>query len=386
MDKFKILAEEVREHVFNQIIPFWEGLKDERGGFCGFVGRDLAKDFSAPKGGILTSRILWFFSNAYMAQKSEKTARLAKHAYEFLRDVFLDKEYGGVYWTVKDNKPDDDMKHVYCQAFSVYALASYYRAFGETEALDLAMAQFNLIEEKGKDEYGYLEALNRDFSPSDDNEKLSEDGYDAKKTMNTLLHVAEAYTELYLANKDGRVKAALAETLRLTREKVYNPAKGQLEVFFDEKYNPISDIYSYGHDIEASWLIDRAADALGDTSFSALTSLLCNNVLAEAFDGKALYNQKLRGEIDKTRIWWVQAETIVGALNEYQKNGDEKLLDAAFAVWEFIKKYIIDQKSGEWFWQTDEFGKPDNEPFVSPWKCPYHNGRMCLEVISRYGK
>lgn len=385
------LAKEVKQHLEEKIIPFWKGLRDnEHGGYYGYVDYDLNVQKEHEKGCILNSRILWFFSNACLALGDDSLLEEAAHAYRFLKDVCFDQEYGGVYWSADyDGNIADSTKHTYNQAFAIYALSSYYEAAGDKEALELAMELFERIETTCVDEYGYLESFTRDWRP-ENNEKLSENGLLADKTMNTLLHILEAYTELYRVSGNDDVRERLEDALRTFRNKVYNPDKKQLEVFFDAGLNTISDLYSYGHDIEASWLLDRACEVLQVKELEDETKEY-TNVLAETVCGTALdidgsmKNECFRGEVDTTRVWWVQAEAMVGFYNMYQKTSDERFLKATEGLWNYIKKYVVDQREGsEWFWELDKDGKPESgKPIVEPWKCPYHNGRMCLEMMRR---
>ncbi len=384
------LAHEVRKELTDRIVPFWKQLRDdEHGGYYGYMDFDLNVDKCYEKGCILNSRILWFFSNAYMTLKDKTLLSEADHAYRFMRDCCEDKEFGGVFWSVSyDGKPLDTTKHIYNQAFAIYALSSYYAASNDGGALEFAMDLFEKIETIGTDSYGYLESFNRKWE-LEDNDKLSENGLLADKTMNTLLHVLEAYTELYRVNKDEKVKAALVKILDAFRNQVYNEKTNRLEVFFDEKMNTISDLYSYGHDIEASWLLDRACTVLSDEKITAetheYTNALVAEVYKEALDNGAMNNECFKGVVDTTRVWWVQAEAMVGFYNCYEKTGEEKYKDITEQLWEYIKKYIIDKRAGsEWFWDLDKDGKPvSKKPIVEPWKCPYHNGRMCMEIIRR---
>lgn len=384
------LAHEVRRELTDRIIPFWKKLRDdEHGGYYGYMDFDLKVDKEYEKGCILNSRILWFFANAYMTLKEKSLLAEAAHAYSFMRDYCEDKEYGGVFWSVTyDGLPLDTTKHIYNQAFAIYALSSYYAASNDSSALDFAMSLFEKIETIGTDSYGYLESFNRKWE-LEDNDKLSENGLLADKTMNTLLHVLEAYTELYRVNKDEKVRSALVKILDAFRNQVYNEKTNRLEVFFDEKMNTISDLYSYGHDIEASWLLDRAATVLSDDKIKADTNAYTNKLVAEVYkealaDG-AMNNECFKGVVDTTRVWWVQAEAMVGFCNCYEKTGEEKYKDITEQLWDYIKNYIIDKREGsEWFWDLDKENNPvSRKPIVEPWKCPYHNGRMCMEIIRR---
>lgn len=388
-----MFVQEVKDHLIHKIIPFWEGLKDEEfGGYYGYKGFDLVTDKEAVKGCILNSRILWFFSNCYMLTGDEELMQHARHAYCFLKEHCVDRINGGIYWSLTyDGKPEDTTKHTYNQTFAIYALASYYDASKDEEALKLALALRDIIEEKCKDEYGYLEAFNISFVP-EDNEKLSENGVIAEKTMNTLLHVFEAYTELYRVTKLDEVGDSIRFMLDIIADKVYNSKEGRQEVFFDRTWHTLIDLYSYGHDIETAWLVDRGLEVLGDPEYtrklSVITESITKNIYDRAYIDHSLVNEAENGIVDTTRVWWVQAEAVVGFINGWQKCPDHmEYLDAAKDIWNYISTYLVDNRAGsEWYWALDKNRKPHEKPIVEPWKCPYHNGRMCIEVIRRMQK
>ena len=385
-----MFKEEIRNELENHIIPFWDSLCDyERGGFYGFMDSSLNLDKNAPKGVILHSRILWFYSNCYLTLGRKDCLEKAKHAYDFLNKYCVDRENGGVYWMVNaDGTVNDDLKHTYCQAFFVYAMSGYYDASGDKAALDLAMSVFDVIESKCTDEVAYLEAQSREFELVP-NDFLSENDIMADKTMNTVLHLIEAYTELYRVSKEHRVLDRLKFLLDLTYDKIYDKENAKLLVFFDREMNVLGDIHSYGHDIEATWLLDRACDIIGDPALTAKLSSMNEKIVANianiAYENGALNNECVNGEINKWRVWWVQAEAVVGFLNAVQRYSDPEYRNISETVWQYIKANIIDKRTGgEWHSQVDENGDyADFKPVVEPWKCPYHNGRMCLEVIKR---
>ena len=390
MQDIRAFASDVKKHLTEKIIPFWKSLRDdEYGGYYGWLDYDLKLDRKAVKGCILNSRILWFFSNAYLLLGEKDLLREAAHAFRFLKDYCVDRENGGVFWSLTfDGQPEDTTKHTYNQAFAIYALSSYYDASGDGEALELARDLYRVIETKCRDEYGYLEAFNIRFEP-EENDKLSENGVMAEKTMNTLLHVFEAYTEFYRVTKAPEVADDLRFMLGLIAEKVYNPALGRQEVFFDRTWNSLIDLYSYGHDIETAWLVDRGLDVLDDASFKKrlrpITKEITKNIYERAYTGHSLVNEAENGVVDTTRVWWVQAEAVVGFLNGWQRMPEHtEYLEAAEDIWNYIKEKVVDHREGsEWFWAVAEDGAPLEKPIVEPWKCPYHNGRMCIEVIRR---
>lgn len=385
------LAAEMKQHLQDVILPFWKGLKDEEfGGYYGFMDTELNLDKKAVKGCILNSRILWFFSNAWAVLQDESLKEYADHAYEFMKKYCYDEERGGVYWSVTyDGKPEDTTKHTYNQAFAIYALSSYYDVSGNKEALALAQKLRDVVEEKCFDEVGYKEALDIHFNPAE-NDKLSENGVMADRTMNTLLHVFEAYTELYRVSKDEIAATKLRWMMDLVADKIYNPALHRQEVFFDNNYTSLIDLHSYGHDIETAWLVDRGASVLGDEAYiskmAPITADLEQNVYKLAYSENSFKNECERGVDDERRIWWVQAEAVVGFYNGWQKdNSKTHYLEAAENIWKFIQDKVVDKRPGsEWFSEVDVNGKPYmHKPILEPWKCPYHNGRMCLEMIKR---
>ena len=377
---------QVRAHLTEDLIPFWKSLRDDtRGGYVSLVGSDLTRDPLAERGCILNSRILWFFASAYGALGEESLLGEAAHAYEALLGM-LDPVNGGMYWSVDAaGHPLDTTKHTYNQAFAVYALSTYARVTGERAPLDLAFRIFETIETRCRDAGGYLEAQSADWRPAG-NDKLSENGVEAGRTMNTLLHVLEGYTALYEAGGDPRVRERLREILDTWAEKVWNPEKRRQEVFFDPDWHTLIDLHSFGHDIETSWLADHTLEVLGD---EALTARIRPKLLAMAEEtlklawtaGNGFSAEMERGKVDTTRVWWVQAEALLGFLHAWGLTREARFLDAARDQWDYIREKVIDPRCGEWRWSLREDGTDTGKPFVEPWKCPYHNGRMCLEVL-----
>ena len=385
-------AKVFKEHLESNLIPFWNKMKDEiNGGFYGYADAKGNPDVKSVKGVILNSRILWFYSSAYQLLHKQELLEMADHAYRFLVDFCFDSQYGGVYWSVNyDGTVCDDTKHTYNQAFAIYALSAYYQASKRKEALNLAYVLYRVIEEKCKDNNGYLEAFKRDFTPSS-NEKLSENGVLAERTMNTLLHVLEAYSELYHADPFYEVGDSIRSILRLFEKKIYDSEKQICDVFFDSDYHSLIDLESFGHDIETSWLIDRGCSVLEDKAYQKemqpMIDGLAEAAYRNAFDKRqnALNNEREGDRIDSQKIWWVQAESVVGFYNAYQKNPQKtEYLHTAEKIWEFIQNHVIDSRSGEWIESIPSDNLPDSgQALVHPWKCPYHNGRMCMEMIQR---
>ncbi|UYO04653.1 AGE family epimerase/isomerase [Paenibacillus sp. PSB04] len=386
----KSIEQEIRMEWTEHILPFWAGLRDDRhGGYYGEVSVDLQTDTQAPKGGIATARQLWSFSAAYRVTGDEIWASHAKHAYSFLKDRLIDREYGGIYWMVDhEGQPLDTRKHVYAQSFAVYSLSEYSRATGDAEALELARELFGLIEEKGYDTgiQAYKEEFDREWHEQP-NEMLSENGINADITMNTTIHVLEGYTTLYRVWPDPRVRSALENLLSMLYNRIYDPEKKRLNVFFDRSWNSLLDLTSFGHDIEASWLIDDAMKAIGSdhADYAKMVVDIAYQIADTAVseDG-SLMNEQHGDRIDDTRIWWVQAESMVGFYNAYQRTGDTRFLDLIDRMWTYTKTHIIDSRGGgEWYWSVQADGQPDRREIAGPWKCPYHNSRFCIEIIER---
>ena len=384
-----MLQNESKVYLEEKLIPFWNSMIDKtNGGFYGQLNFDLVLNKTAKKGCILNSRILWLYSNAYLTLGDKSYLEYARHSFDFMRKYFVDKEFDGLYWSVNfDGTPNETLKHTYNFSFGLYALSSYYIASKDENAKILADNIFNLIETKCKAPIGYFEAFTRDFKP-EINEELSENGVIATRTMNTLLHVIESYNEYYLATKNNKVKQACEEILKTFENYVFEKDNDKLGVFFNDDFEQIIDLNSYGHDIEASWLLDKACEIIDDKDLAkrvtGFNSKIANRILKVAFENSALNNEVENGVVDKTRVWWVQAESILGFINEYEKNGDEKFLTSANEIWEYVKKYFVDNRPhSEWYSEVTFEGEPIKKDIVNEWKCPYHNGRMLLEVIKR---
>lgn len=388
------MEREMRSELTGRILPFWGGrvADRERGGFFGFIGPDGKPDPEAPRGAILNSRILWAFAAAFQALRDPGLAALARRAAEGIRNQFLDGTHGGVYWMVASSGgPVDDRKHIYAQAFAVYGLAEHFRATGEKESLADATALFRLIETHAYagEGRGYREAFSRDWRALDD-VRLGETDLNAPRSANTHLHLLEAYTTLLGAWPDPLLDSRLRSLVELFLDRIMDRTTGHLRPFFDESWVPCSRVVSYGHDIEASWLLTDAAAVLDDAALIARTRqaalLMAESVLKEGLDpmGGVFYTADPSGGVDKGKEWWTQAEAVVGFLNAYQETQRPDFLEAARDTWGFIQAHVLDHEHGEWYRRVDREGtpQPGNE-IVGPWKCPYHNARACLEVMRR---
>ncbi|MCM3870701.1 MAG: AGE family epimerase/isomerase [Pyrinomonadaceae bacterium] len=384
------IAEEWRDN----IAPFWlRYAPDEKhGGFHGWITNDLKIDKQAEKGIILNARILWTFAHAYKLYQNAEFLSLANRAFNYLTEHFIDREYGGVFWTLDyRGQPLDTKKRPYAQAFALYGLTELYLATGEVKALAEARALFDLLESRARDAAndGYFETFERDWTLADD-QRLSDVDQDEKKSMNTHLHVLEAYATLARATNDAGVKDRLRAVITLFLEHIIHPEKFYLKMFFNEIWTSKSDHLSFGHDIEGSWLLCEAAEVLADAELLAQVRNISVKMAQSLYnrgldgDGSLLYEADAGGIIDDDKHWWTQTEAVVGFVNAYQLSGHEYFLAAALRVWEFISRYLVDKQNGEWFWKTSRAGVPALEmPKLSQWKCPYHNGRMCFEISRR---
>lgn len=389
------LTTEMSEELTSNILPFWiNRMTDEANG--GFYGRITGEEVVMPqaeKGAILNARILWTFSSAYRLLKKEEYLAAATRAKRYIIDHFYDEELGGVYWSLDyQGRPLETKKQIYALGFAIYGLSEYHRATGDEEALDYAIRLFESIERHSFDpvKNGYCEALTREWGKMEDM-RLSAKDENERKTMNTHLHILEPYTNLFRVWKDKRLEQQLRNLIDLFTDKILNIKTGHLELFFNDDWVSKYRIVSYGHDIEASWLIHEAALVLGDEAVLAKVEPLVEYIAAAADegltpDGSMIYETFLdKGKTDTDRHWWVQAENVVGHVNLYQHFDDEVALQKALRCWEFIKQHLVNRKNGEWHWSVREDGTVNTDDDKAGfWKCPYHNGRMCMEIIERF--
>jgi mannobiose 2-epimerase len=359
----------------------------------------------APRGGVLCARILWTFSAVLRRTGDDAHRQVADHAFAALRDRFSDPGHGGTYWMLdqagrpladrKQTYALADRKQTYALAFSLYALAEYALATGSGDALERAVGLYHSIERHAADprDDGYWEARARDWSPLED-VRLSDKDLNAPKSMNTHLHVMEAYANLLRAWEDPGLRERLRAVVALHLDRIVDPATGHLRLFFDERWTPVSRGVSYGHDIEASWLLVEAAEAAEDGALleraKAAAVRMARVTLAEGDDpehGGVFAERHEDGRLDDEKHWWMQAEAVVGFLGAWELTGDEPLLAAAERTWAFVERFLVDRVHGEWRWRVRRDGTPiPGLPKVEPWKCPYHNSRAALEVADRVSR
>lgn len=393
LPELKKLQSQARDELVGNILPFWSNrMVDIRhGGFYGRMSGEGQLEELAEKGGILNARILWTFSEAYFQLKDSSNLTMARHAYTYILKGFFDKEFGGTYWKIShDGHPTDTKKQIYSQAFFTYALAAYFKATGDRTSLDNAILLYSLIEDKSFDtkRNGYLEAFSREWNLLDDM-RLSTKDNNEKKTTNTHLHILEAYTCLFQVWKNKKLDESLRNLINIFLNKIIDPQTKHLRLFFDEDWNSKSLLVSYGHDIEASWLLYEAARVLGDPAMQKAVRDCCIAVSDAAMeglqkDGSIAYEKDDSGHVDSDRHWWPQAEAVVGLLNTFELTGNKVYLTKAIHCWKYITEHLTDHSRGEWYWSIKADGTinlaDDKAGF---WKCPYHNARACMEIMQR---
>ena len=427
MNRIEILKSEVLDVLENNILRFWlDKMQDkENGGFYGQMTGEGELMKTADKGGILNARILWSFSAAYRVLRKPEYLEAATRAKEYIIEHFIDEEFGGTYWSLDyKGNPKDTKKQFYAIGFMIYGLSEYARATGDHEALEYAIQLYECIEEHSLDKQynGYIEACTREWGEIADM-RLSELDANFPKSQNTHLHIIEPYTNLFRALKELdaienatndyglkpyvgqfttvnisvdpdiviRLEASLRNLIHIFTDKILNPQTHHLDLFFDMDWKrEAGALESYGHDIECSWLLHEAALVLGDDIVLKKVEPIVQMVAKASEkglneDGSMVHEANLdTGYVDNDRHWWVQAENVVGWINIYQYFGDEDALQKALNGWQYIKNNLIDREGGEWWWSRDpqrNINRKDDK--AGFWKCPYHNSRMCLEILER---
>jgi mannobiose 2-epimerase len=392
----KALAQRLRSECASELrrlLRWWESrMADPAGGFYGRMDHLGRLQPEAPRGAILNTRILWAFSAAARQLGEEALERMAGHAFRYVHAQFRDLQFEGLHWMLDAaGQPLESKKQIYAQAFGIYGFSEYYQLSGDPQALEAAVALFRLVERHSRDprEGGYLEAFDRQWRPLGDM-RLSEKDANEAKTMNTHLHLLEAYACLFRAWPAPELAEALRALILLFLDRFLDPDTAHLRLFFDEHWQLKSHEISFGHDIEASWLLTEAAEALGEPELLRRTEAealrMAEAVLREGIDADgALMNEaEPQGLSDTRKIWWVQAEALAGFINAWQLSGGVRWLEAAARAWDFIVTRLVSPEVGEWRWQVDRQGTPcGEEDFAGPWKGPYHNGRALLEALRR---
>ena len=376
------------------ILPFWmtHSLDKVNGGFYGALTNDLEIHNEVPRSAILCARILWTYATAYRKLGDRQYLAMADWAYTTLRGVFLDPEYGGVYWTVDAaGQPVFDRKHHYAQAFAIYGLSEYYRATGQAESLELAQTLFQLLEKHAYDPVygGYIEGSSRSWETLADM-RLSDRDLNCRKSMNTMLHVLEAYTNLLRVWPDATLKAQHRALIESFLQHILDPSTGHFKLFFDDRWDSLLPNVSFGHDIEGSWLLLEAAGVQADPALLARVRQASLQIATAVYqdglepDGSLPYEAGPQGLVDSDKSWWVQAEAMLGFYNAYQLSGQPHFAQAARHSWDYIQANMVDRVHGDWIKKLHRDGTVDENYYkVGPWECPYHHSRACFEMLDR---
>lgn len=395
MESILKTCKELENELKEQILDYWinNAIDLDSGEFIGKVTSDGKTDKNAPKSAILHARILWTFSAAYNFFKDENYLKVADLAFQYMEDCFWDQEYGGIFWMLKQNgEPLDTKKHIYVQAFAIYGYSEYCKASNNRHALLQAIKLHRYIEKYSfqPDSLGYYEAFDRKWHQLND-VRLGETDIKEKYSMNTHLHIMEAYTNLHTAWENKLLQKRLKQLIRVHLDVMFDYDEDHFYSFFDADWNSKSNIYSYGHDIEAIWLLTDATKKLSNKvlykEVVPVAKKVAYKVVSEGLDGNygGIFNSGSSNKVlDNDKHWWVQAEAMVGFLEAYRITGDQVFINAICDIWSFVKQNIKDTKNGEWFFRVSNEGIPYmNEDKVGPWKCPYHNSRACLEFLQR---
>lgn len=423
-EQLQLMKQEMQDVVENNILHFWldKMLDHEHGGFYGRIDGNNQLHPEAEKGAIINARILWSFSAAYRVLGNPAYLEAATRAKNYFIKHFIDPEYGGVYWSVDYlGNPLDTKKQFYAIGFAIYGLTEYVRATGDREVLDYALQLYDCIEEHALDRKynGYIEACTREWGEIADM-RLSELDANYPKSQNTHLHIIEPYTNLLRCMKELHaqescdyvptigsvlpvgvtipvetimsVEASLRNLIDIFTDRILNSETHHLDLFFEKDWTRgAGHLESYGHDIECSWLMHEAALVLNDAEVLKKMEPIVQLVAKASEkglnqDGSMIHEANVdTGHVDDDLHWWVQAEAVVGFVNIYQYFGDENALDKAFCCWNYIKRNLIDYEHGEWYWSRHADGILNTiDDKAGFWKCPYHNSRMCLEIIERF--
>jgi mannobiose 2-epimerase len=385
---------QLEEELIGNILPFWmnHSMDKVNGGFYGALTNNLEIHNEVPRSAILCARILWTYSTAYRKLGGKDYLTMASWAYESLQNDFLDPAYGGVYWTVDAaGKPVFDRKHHYAQAFAIYGFSEYYRATEQPESLTMAQTLFHLLEKHAYDPIygGYIEGSSRKWETLADM-RLSDRDLNCRKSMNTMLHILEAYTNLSRVWEDASLKAQHRALIETFLQHIVDPSTGHFKLFFDDQWNSLLPNVSFGHDIEGSWLLMEAAEVQGDPALVEQVRQTAVQIASAVYqdglepDGSLPYEAGPDGLVDSEKSWWVQAEAMLGFYNAYQLSGQRRFEQAARQSWNYIQDKMVDRVHGDWIKKLHRDGSVDESNFkMGPWECPYHHSRACFEMLDR---
>ena len=391
------LARAAESELFDNILPFWvETAPDRtRGGFHGWISNDNSVDEKAPKGLVMHARLLWAFSAVLRFRDRREYREAADRALSFLMERLADPVHGGFWWrTDAAGKPTYRTKGVHGQALALYGLCEALGRPGGISGRDRiireADRQFELLECHARDSAGggYREVLTEDWKPHPDG-RLSSADIPCFNSMNTNLHVLEAYGSYCRVRRSPEAEEALGSLLRWFISSIYDPKRRHLTLYLDRHGRTMKDVDSYGHDIEAAWLLREGVRVLGDGDLEAemepVLAALADSVCSDGFsdDSGGLDYERDGAHRNTDRHWWVQAEALVGFRDRWEVDGEGKWLEAARRTWRYIEDSISDKRNGEWLWGRTADGKTLEKEKGGLWKTPYHNGRACMELMER---
>ena len=393
MSDLHLLKSQLSQELGNILIYWLDNAADTtNGGFVGQIDFEEKKIFQAEKGAVLNARILWTFSAAFQLIKDDELKSTAKKAFDYIEKCFYDEKNGGIYWSVNsDGSPKDTKNQIYALAFVIYGMTEYYAISKHEKALAIANALYRKIQEFSYDpiKSGYFEAFTQDWAPIEDL-RLSEKDANEKKTMNTHLHIAEAYANLYKVQPDEELRLEIIELLEVIETYFIDKNTGHLKLFFDENWIEKPDVISYGHDIEAAWLLLQCAEITTETQLIERYKKYAIRITDATFegidakDGGLWYEfNPLENKLIAEKHWWPQAELLIGFFNAWELTKDKKYLDVVMRNWNFIQQNILDKKNGEWIWGINADYSPIQKDKAGFWKCPYHNSRACIELLKR---
>lgn len=396
-----ITKEFLQAQLTESVLPFWLAQQDkDHGGFYGKVTIDLERDPHAPKGGVMISRFLWSFSHSYAVLQNKEYKPVADHAYTFLIDTLWDKKYGGIYWLVDSSgEPLNTIKHVYAQAFAIYGLSEYAKIAPESEALSYAKKLYDLIEEKAynSDTKGYEEEFDQVWHQKNLTQ-IATNNLEVHYTTNTLLHLLEAYTNLYTVWQNDVLLERIKHLLTLFTQHICH-SQGYCLQEFNQNWDSVHPGVSYGHDIETSWLVDETLEKCQITGELAnqvheMTASLASYCFENGLDNVGWMNSHTDSQYqDETKVWWIQAEAVIGLFHAFQQSGDHRYSESSHLLSKLIQQNFVDDRPrSEWYSRLDSEGNllsvlrkngKLEENISDAWKGPYHTVRFYLEMIKR---
>lgn len=392
-------APRLERMLMENILKFWHPgtLDKEHGGYrLNHDQRGVWKG-QAPKALVTQARMVWFFARMARAGYGDRQQMLeaADHGYRFLMERMRDPRHGGFYWRVDATgaQPLAPNKHLYGQAFALYALSEFAMASGRKDVREEAVRLFELLEAKAHDRQhgGYLEFFNQDWSLP----PPEEPGYmgvgSGMKLMNTHLHLMEAMTAFYRATGLPLARERLIELITIEGSAVVRRQWGACSDRHRRDWTAVLDgpgnRASYGHDLENIWLLEDALRAAAMPVEPWLEFFRHNfdYSMRHGWDAQhgGFWDWGPLGKPAESRIkvWWVQAEALVSALTMFRLTGEPQYRNVFARTWDFIERHMADSTGGEWWPQVDEKLRAGGNKAYE-WKSAYHNGRAMIECLA----